>query len=138
MSDSSKEIEHLKQKVKFRDEDLDVLHRKNIQLKQNLLDLQNSYRKAQEEISGFSSEKESLLSEKSAWKAQYSQMEERYQKELTELQAVNRQATAALEKLTIFQDPASDNQNSMYLFILTLYARINGTDRVEEGRNQDY
>lgn len=117
MSDSSKEIEHLKQKIKFRDEDLDVLHRKNIQLKQNLLDLQNSYQKAQEEISGVSSEKESLLSEKSAWKAQYSQMEERYQKELTELQAVTRQATAALEKITIFQDPIYDNQNSMFIYL---------------------
>ncbi len=117
MSDSSKEIEHLKQKIKFRDEDLDVLHRKNIQLKQNLLDLQNSYRKAQEEIGGVSSEKESLLTEKSAWKAQYSQMEEQYQKELTELQAVTRQATAALEKITIFQDPIYDNQNSMFIYL---------------------
>ena len=111
LKETEKDIDDLKQKIKFRDEDLDVLYRKNIQLKQNLLDAQSSLQKAQDEISKFTNEKELVLDEKATLQNQFSQMEERYQKELVELQAVNTQATAALEMLTISHAPATENQD---------------------------
>ena len=93
---------------------MDVLYRKNIQLKQNISELEARNKQAQEEICKFAIEKESLASEKNTWLNQFSQMEERYQKELSELRGAHQKATDALEKMTNFQSTASQNQNGKF------------------------
>ena len=125
IAESTKEIEDLKQKLKFRDEDLDLLYRKNIQLKQTLSDVQSNYMKAHEEINKFTSEKDVVLTEKMELQNRYALMEERYQKELTDLQAVNTQATAALEMLTVFPASASDRSFGTFLLNYNLNVQRN-------------
>lgn len=93
-----------------------MLYRKNIQLKQTLLDAQSSLQKAQDDVNKFANEKEMALGEKIVLQNQYAQMEERYQKELVALQAVNSQATADLEMLTTFQPLAAENQGKLMFF----------------------
>ena len=103
-------IDDLQQKLKFKDEDLDLLYRKNIQLKQALSDLEERHKKLEEEMSKFDLVKRGLESEKADIIEQKEFIEQKYQKELTELQAVNSQAAAALEMLTLFQSPSSNNK----------------------------
>ncbi|KAJ3334578.1 hypothetical protein HDU91_002658 [Kappamyces sp. JEL0680] len=109
------QIADLKQKLRFKEEDLDLVYRKNLLLKQQLSEMEKSQMGLQDQLGRFEAEMESHVSEKSQIRLEMTTMEEKYQKQLDDLQAAHHQAAMALEMLTVLQAPSHETQEGRAL-----------------------
>lgn len=106
---NDEETTELRRKLQCRDDDLELLYRKNLQLKQTIVEFEKTQTFQREQISALKSSKKTLESEKSSLEATLGTIDEKYQKELNEIMAAYTRSTAALELMTQFDSPLTDS-----------------------------
>ncbi|KAJ3268941.1 hypothetical protein HDV01_002080 [Terramyces sp. JEL0728] len=101
-------IEALNQKLKFRENDLEILYRTNMSLKQKITDFEHDVAELNGQIQEYKNEVVVQKKEQEALRASFSAAEEQHLKEISDLQAAKAQAQSVIEKLTVFK--ASGNE----------------------------
>ncbi|KAJ3254640.1 hypothetical protein HK103_007050 [Boothiomyces macroporosus] len=103
-------IDELQQKLKFRENDLEILYRTNLALKQKIADFEQYVEDLNSQISDYKNQIDIQKTEQDALKTAFAATEEQHLKTIGELQAAHAQAQSVIEKLTVFKGTNTDNQ----------------------------
>ncbi len=124
----------MKQKVQDLDEELGIVYRKNLLLKQELESQKKKQEQLEEQLIQLNVENGMTDNEKKNLNYQLKALEDRYQKELSEMKEAHDKATEALEMMTMFQPNNNETADGEYIKFLILIAVIK---QVEGSRRTD-
>jgi chromosome segregation ATPase len=111
LKDFKKKINELSQKIKFLDEDLSIVNRKNLFLKTNLAEHQSKEEKLKSQILDL----KILVDQKDAdielMDVEHQIKHEKLEKEIAALKAANATSNAAIQKLTMFNGETQSTES---------------------------